>query len=214
MTNLWYTVIIRSISRQIRSTSACVCVCCECVFCVLCVCVFGCCVSVCVCVCVERSLACVCVLYVSVLFVCCVCECCARVCVCVLCKQQLQSFQQCALYYLLSLNFLFHRRWKLLHRSVLLIFPIDGIRYFIPFLPQNNVIGIQHSEPQCSPRSASATSRFGFGTTRKACIICKLDKRSIILWNWIHRNHKHLFIQQLANIHMTTTCTATSWPCS
>lgn len=145
MTNLWHTVIIRSRSRQIRSTSVCVCV----FYCVLCVCVL--CAYVCW---VLR----------------------ARVCVCMLCKQQLQSFQQCALYYLFSLNFLFHRGWKLLRRSVLLIFPIEGIRYFIPFLPQNNVIGIQHSEPQCSPRSASTTSRFGFGTTRKACIICKLDK--------------------------------------
>ena len=68
---------------------------------------------------------------------------------CVLCKQQLQSFQECALYYL-YLNFLFHRRWKLLHRSVLLIFSIEGLKHFISFLPQNNVIGIQHSEPQCS----------------------------------------------------------------
>jgi hypothetical protein len=131
-----------------------------------------------------------------------------------LCKQQLQSFQQCALYYLFSLNFLFHRGWKLLHCSVLLIFPIEGIRYFIPFLPQNNVIGIHHSEPQCSPRSASTTSRCGFGTTRKACIMCKFDERRIILWNWIQRSHKHLLTQPLANTGMVTTCTATPWPCS
>jgi hypothetical protein len=137
------------------------------------------------------------------------------VCVCALCKQQLQSFQQCALYYLYSLNFLFHRGWKLLRRSVLLIFPTEGTRYSIPFFTPKTMLS-ESSTQNLSAAPGVPQKRHDLVSApqgRPVSFVCSIKEHYFMNLN-PEEHHKHLLIQSLADIQMVTTCPATPWPCS